>query len=118
MTLLVVETRLHSDSLGSGHVLPALPLLLHQDLPPGLAGPLRALRPDPDMVTIHTLRPLDDLVPGHQHLAGLAPAGLAHHGLLKYFKYYKIFSSVFPTDVSSLEVSILAKTGSRGMMNI
>ena len=84
MTLLVVETRLHSDSLGSDHILLALRLLLHQDLPPGLAGPLRPLRPDPDVVAVNTLRPLDDLVPGHQHLLGVSPGHLAHQGLLQF----------------------------------
>ena len=78
-SLLVVDARLDSDSLGGCHIFPIL--LSHCHL--GCQFRVPSLGPDVQDVTVHTLGPLDDLLPGHEHLGGVSLGGLAHHGLLK-----------------------------------
>ena len=76
--LLVVDAGLNSDSLGSCHIFPFL--LSHSHLDCQLGVP--RLGPDMQDVAVHTLWPLDDLLPGHEHLGGVSLGGLAHYRLL------------------------------------
>ena len=78
--LLVVDAGLNSDSLGSCHIFPIL--LSHSHLDGQLGVP--RLGPDMQDVAVHTLGPLDDLLPGHDHLGGVSLGGLAHHRLLNF----------------------------------
>ena len=77
--LLVVDAWLNSDSLGSCHI---FPILLSHSHPDSQLGVPR-LGPDVQDVAVDTLGPLDDLLPGHDHLGGVSLGGLAHHRLLK-----------------------------------